>query len=75
VNVGAIRNGISNHEHYSSSPSKTLRAAMGCPVRFAGNPAHTKEHRIERLPSTLHGERRSEGKTRRFESPGLKSAV
>jgi hypothetical protein len=33
VNVGAIRNGSFSHEHYSSSPSKTLRAAMGCAVR------------------------------------------
>src|SRR5882672_11759947 len=49
VNVGAIRNGSSSHEHYSSSPSKTLRAAMGCSVRFAGNPGRTKECRIERL--------------------------
>jgi hypothetical protein len=49
VNVGAIRNGSFSHEHYSSSPSKTLRAAMGCSVRFAGNPGRTKERRIERL--------------------------
>src|ERR1700680_1507649 len=49
VNVGAIRNGSFSHEHYSSSPSKTHRAAMGCSFRFAGNPGRTKEHRIERL--------------------------
>jgi len=49
VSVGAIRNGSFSHEHYSSSPSKTLRAAMGCPVRFAGNPRRTKERRIEGL--------------------------
>jgi hypothetical protein len=49
VNVGAIRNGSFSHEHYSSSPSKTLRAALGCSVRFAGNPGRTKERRIERL--------------------------
>jgi len=50
VNVGAIRNGSSSHEHYSSSPSKTLRAAMGCSFRFAGNTGRTKEEcRIESL--------------------------
>jgi hypothetical protein len=37
------------HEHYSSSSSKTVRAAMDCSVRFAGNPGRTKERRIERL--------------------------
>jgi hypothetical protein len=48
VNLGAIQNGSLTHEHYSSSPSKTLRAAMGCSFRFAGNPGRTKERRIER---------------------------
>jgi hypothetical protein len=49
LNIGAIRKGSFSHEHYSSSRSKTLRAAMGYSVRFAGNPAFTKERRIERL--------------------------
>jgi hypothetical protein len=43
------RNGSFNHEHYSSSPSKTLPAAMGSSVRFADNPDRTKECWIERL--------------------------
>src|ERR1700682_1418766 len=63
VNVGAIRNGSFSHEHYSSSPSKTLRAAMGCSVRVAGNPGRTKEHRIERL--TVNIAPRAKRKTRR----------
>jgi len=50
VNVGAIWNWSSSHEHYSSSPSKTLRAAMGCSFRFAGISGRTKEEcRIESL--------------------------
>jgi hypothetical protein len=32
-----------SHEHYSSSPSKTLRTAIGGSVRFAGNPIRTKQ--------------------------------
>jgi hypothetical protein len=36
VNVGAIQNGSLGHEHYSSSPSKTLRAEMGFSFRAAG---------------------------------------
>jgi hypothetical protein len=31
--LGRSWNGSLGHEHYSSSPSKTLRAAMGCSVR------------------------------------------
>jgi hypothetical protein len=49
MNVGAIQNGSSSHEHNSSSVSETLRAAMGRSVRFADNPRRTKESRIERL--------------------------
>jgi hypothetical protein len=49
LNVGAIRNGSFSHEHYSTARSKTLRAAVGYSVRLAGNPALTKERRIERL--------------------------
>jgi hypothetical protein len=68
VNVGAIRNGSFSHEHYSSSHSKTLRAAMGCSVRFAGSPGRTKERRIERLAGQYapHGKR----KTSRVEAEG-----
>jgi hypothetical protein len=42
-------NGSFSHEYYTSSPSKTLRAAMGCSVRFAGIPGRAKERRIEKL--------------------------
>jgi hypothetical protein len=35
VNVGAIRKGSFSHEHCPSSPSKAVRAAMGCAVRRA----------------------------------------
>ncbi|WP_156042176.1 hypothetical protein [Bradyrhizobium sp. URHD0069] len=43
------RNGSFSHGHSSSSPSKTLRAAMGCSVQFPGNPSRTKERWIESL--------------------------
>jgi hypothetical protein len=49
LNVGAIQNGSLRHEHYSSAPSKTLRAAMGFSVRFAGSPGHAKDRPIEKL--------------------------
>jgi hypothetical protein len=39
--------GSFSHEHYSSSHSTTLRAAMGRSVRAANNPGRTKERRIE----------------------------
>jgi hypothetical protein len=66
VNVGAIQNGSLSHEHYSSPPSKTLRAAMGCTVRFAGNPGRAKDGPIERLTGQ-HCSARGKGqrKTRR----------
>jgi hypothetical protein len=38
-----------SHEHYPSSPTKTLRATMVCSVLFAGHPGPTKERRTERL--------------------------
>ena len=47
MNVGAIRNGSFSHEHYPSSPSKTLRAAMGCSVQFAGNPSRNGTFRSQ----------------------------
>jgi len=43
VSVGAIRNGSSNDERYSSSHSKTLRAAMGFSFRSTGCGKRTKE--------------------------------
>jgi hypothetical protein len=48
-NVGAIQSWHLSHERYSSSPSKTVRAAMGCACRFAGRRIRTKERRIEGL--------------------------
>ena len=75
VNGGAIRNGSFSHEHYSSSPSKTVRAAMGCSVRFAGNPIRTKERRIEGLTGQRCAARgKGQRKTRRVESAGSTSA-
>ena len=69
VNVGAIRNWSSSHEHHSSSPSNTLRAAMGCSFRFAGNSGRTKEEcRIESLAGQLARARQSQRKTRRVEA-------
>jgi hypothetical protein len=53
VDIGAIRNGTSSHERYSSSHSKTLRAAMGCSVRFAGNSSRANESRIEGSPVNM----------------------
>jgi hypothetical protein len=61
---------ISSHEHYSSSHSKTLRAAMGCSVWFAG-PGRTQERRIERFTGQHCAARgKSQGKTRRVASAG-----
>jgi len=75
VNVGAIRNGSFSHEHNPSSPSKTVRAAMGCSVRFAGDPIRTKERRIEGLAGQRRAARgKSPRKTRRAETAGSKSA-
>jgi hypothetical protein len=75
VNGGAIRNGSFSHEYYSSSHSKTVRAAMGCSVRFAGSPIRSKERRIEGLTGQRCAARgKSQGKTRRVESAGSKSA-
>jgi hypothetical protein len=36
VNIGAIRNGISSYDRYSSSHSKALRAAMGFSFHATG---------------------------------------
>ena len=75
VNGGTIRNGRFSHEYYSSSHSKTVRAAMGCSVRFAGDPIRTKERRIEGLTGQRYAARgKSQSKTRRVESAGSKSA-
>jgi len=72
VNVGAIRNGSFSHEHNPSSPSKTVRAAMGCSVRFAGDPIRTKERRIEGLAGQRRAARgKSPRKTRRAETAGF----
>jgi hypothetical protein len=43
VDVGAIRNGISSDDRYSSSHSKTHRAAMGFSVSFTGCVKRSKE--------------------------------
>jgi hypothetical protein len=43
LNVGAIRNKTSNSERYSSSHSKTHRAAMGFSVSFTGCVKRSKE--------------------------------
>jgi hypothetical protein len=40
---GAIGNGNSSHEQYSSSPSKTLRAAMGFSFHSTGCVKHAEE--------------------------------
>jgi hypothetical protein len=59
----------------SFSPSKTVQAAMGCSVRFAGNPIRTKERRIERLTGQRCAARgKGQRKTRRVESAGSTSA-
>jgi hypothetical protein len=47
--LGRSGTGSLSYGRYSASPPKTVRAAMGCSVRFAGNPGGTKEPRIERL--------------------------
>jgi len=47
---------------------------MGCSGRFADNPGHTKEHRIERLTVSIAPRAAKAKKTRRVESAGLKSA-
>jgi hypothetical protein len=70
----AIRNGSFSHEYYSSSHSKTVRAAMGCSVRFAGNPIRTKECWIEGLTGRCAARGKSQRKTRRVESAGSRSA-
>jgi hypothetical protein len=59
-----IQNGSFSHERYPPSPSKTLRAAMGRSVRFAGHPGRTKERRVERLAGQ-HAKQ-----TRRVEAEG-----
>src|SRR5712671_5811249 len=43
LSVGAIRNGSFSHEHYSSSPSKTLRAALGFSFHSTGCVKRAKE--------------------------------
>jgi hypothetical protein len=43
LNVGAIRNGSFSHEHYSSSPSKTLGAALGFSFHSTGCVKRAKE--------------------------------
>ncbi len=47
VTWGTIRNGISSDDRYSSSPSKTLRAAMGFPFHSTGCVKRAKECRNE----------------------------
>jgi hypothetical protein len=69
VNVGAIQNGSFSHEHYSPSPSKTLRAAMGCSVRLAGFPGRAKDRPIEKLTGQHCSARgKSQRKTHRVET-------
>jgi hypothetical protein len=68
--VGAIRNENSSHEHHSSSPSKTLRAALGCAVRFAGEPGHAKESRTETTADQHAPRGKSHRKSRRVEGEG-----
>ncbi len=41
--LGAIRNGISSDDRYSSSHSKTHRAAMGFPFHSSGRVKRAKE--------------------------------
>ena len=43
MDVGAIRNGISSDDRYSSSHSKTHRTAMGFPFHSSGCVKHAKE--------------------------------
>jgi hypothetical protein len=43
MDVGAIRNGISSDDRYSSSHSKTHRAAMGFSFRSTGCAKRAKE--------------------------------
>jgi hypothetical protein len=64
-----------SHEHCPSSPAKTVRAAMGCSVRFVGNPIRTKERQIEGLTGQRCAARgKGQRKTRRVESAGSTSA-
>jgi hypothetical protein len=66
---GVIRKRSSSHEHYSSSHSKTLRAAVGCSVWFA-NSGRIKD-RIERLTGQHCATRgKSQRKTCRISSAG-----
>jgi hypothetical protein len=43
MNVGAIQNGSLSHEHYSSSPSKTLRAEMDLSFHASGRVKRKEE--------------------------------
>jgi hypothetical protein len=47
LSVGAIRNASFSHEHYSSSRSKALRAAMGFSFHTPGCVKRSKECRNE----------------------------
>jgi hypothetical protein len=67
VSVGAIRNGSSNYERYSSSHSKTHRAAMGFSFRSAGCANGPKNVGTKATPSTS----RSTRQRRKKNPPGL----
>jgi hypothetical protein len=61
---GRIQNGSLSHEHYSSSPSKTLRAKMGFSFRPTGGGQRTKEWRSESRAGNTDGSPRSAAKAK-----------
>src|SRR5258707_10351227 len=68
--LGRPGTGALSHEYYPSSHSKTLRAAMGCPVRFAGNPGRTKSVGLKGSPVNIARRAAKAKKTRRDGSVG-----
>jgi len=70
--LGAIRNGISSHERYSSSHSKTHRAAMGFSLRSTGCVKRPKECWNESRTIEGGAGSKDQRKTRRREPAGAK---
>jgi hypothetical protein len=77
MNVGAIQNGSLSHEHYSSSPSKTLRAEMGFSFRAAGRVdralQNRKPHHQRRRSVAPRGEDQRKTNRREPAARGIKA--
>jgi hypothetical protein len=58
------------YARYSSSPSKTLRRAVGRSICPAGCADRAQEQRLETARPQLAAHRKSQGKTRQVESAG-----